>query len=274
MHRFFISPATISKQQFHSTDKELCHQVSKVLKTQAGKKVVLCDNSEQEYEAEWTTVSRSVCEAKIVEKRDVPDISSEKEVHLLVALLKNQNRWELILEKGTEIGVAGFTPLITERTEVESLRKLDRLERIVKEAAEQSGRTKLPVINEVLRFEDLFGEDGSVILSSSTPPSDPRVAGQRKKPSAPGTGYPSPLNLIPTLHEHSQTLSKVLNSPNWTNSPKRPLRIFIGPAGGFTEEEVQMTIEHNFYSISLGRQVLRSETAALVAAYQCLSGCF
>ena len=128
MHRFFVDHSSIQGNHFQSTDKELCHQVNKVLKMRPGKKIIFCDNTEQEYLAEWTLVSKSDCQADILEKSQMADISSQRAVHLFVPPLKNQNRFELILEKCTEIGVASFTPLITERTEVSELRKPERLQ--------------------------------------------------------------------------------------------------------------------------------------------------
>lgn len=231
MHRFFVDPETIQNSVFKSQDKDLCHQISKVLKMRAGKKVILCDNSQHEYKAEWTTVSKSVCEATIHEKTLVPDISDEREVHLYVPPLKNQNRWELILEKGTELGVASFTPLITKRTEVEGLRKPERLHRIIKEAAEQSNRSLLPTLREPRPLEDCWDH-------------------------CPGTA------LILSLHEKSQLLSDITLDDE--------VHVFIGPVGDFTEEEVESSIEHKFYSISLGQQVLRTETAAIATAAKLL----
>ncbi len=234
MHRFFVDHQTLSNNQFHSTDKELCHQVSKVLKMRAGKAVILCDNQENEHTAEWTTVSRSVCEAKIIQKTHKPDTSSQRAVHLFVAPLKNQARWEHSLEKATEIGAASFTPLITKRTESEGLRKPERLERIIKEAAEQSGRTLLPQIHPAIDFE-------KVLETSNQQPAT---------------------RLIPTLHEDSKTISSLLENQQSETS----YQVFIGPAGGFTEEEIKKAIEHNFCAITLGSQVLRTETAAIVSS--------
>jgi 16S rRNA (uracil1498-N3)-methyltransferase len=238
MHRFFISPSDLQKDQFHSTDKELCHQVSKVLKMRAGKKVILCDNLENELEAEWTTVSRSICEAKIIEKKIVDDISSKLPVHLYVSPLKNQNRWELILEKGTEIGIASFTPLISKRSEASELRKPERLQRIIKEAAEQSGRTKLPELNSPLQFDQLV------------------------EICTPGNA----LGFIATLHESTTPLSQAIEEEiKACPMSKIGLNIFIGPEGGFTEEEVEEIVKKSVRAVTLGSQTLRTETAAIVA---------
>lgn len=258
MHRFFIPPHSIKNEGFSSTDKELCHQVSKVLKMRPGKKIVFCDNTEHEYLAEWILVSKSDCQAKILEKTSKPDTSSsramspsepngnQKPVHLFVPPLKNQNRFELILEKCTEIGVASFTPLITERTEVTELRKLDRLYRIIKEAAEVSGRTKLPDLNEPISFEEILTADYD----------------------------PSTINILPTLHESSKTIPEILKnlnpkSPKSLKSPNSPnttpIGVYIGPVGDFSKEEIEKAVSKGFHPVSLGTQVLRTETAAIVA---------
>ena len=233
MHRFFVEANQIRNHVFSSHDKELCHQLSKVLKMRAGKIVILCDNTETEYEAEWTTVSKSLCEAKVLKTEKVPDIAQRRRIHLYVPPLKNQNRWELILEKGTEIGVASFTPLISERTEVNELRKPERLLRIIKEAAEQSNRTLLPTLNDPKTLEECFeNTSGS--------------------------------HGILSLHEQTQHLSDLkLDSE---------VHLYIGPVGDFTEAEVAAAIEHKFYSISLGTQILRTETAAITSAALLLLG--
>jgi len=236
MHRFFIPQTEISNNSFGTNDKELCHQMSKVLKLRTDEKIILLDNTEHEYLAELTLISKSRCEARILEKINKPDISSRIAVHLFVPPLKNQNRWELILEKGTEIGVASFTPLITERTEVKELRKLDRLERIIKEAAEQSGRTKLPIIHSPVKFSEHLSQ-----LS---------LRAQR------GNLESTTANLIAALSPEAKPISSY-------NILATAYNLFLGPVGDFTANEVRQAIEHNFYPVSLGSQILRSETAAI-----------
>jgi 16S rRNA (uracil1498-N3)-methyltransferase len=167
VHRFFVNPKDISDNVFHSTDTTLCHQIYKVLKMKERKQIILCTNNEMEYLAEWTVVAKTECTANILESTKKPDISTTKELHLAVALLKNQNRWEWILEKGTELGVTSFIPLITERTETDKLRKPERLERIIQEAAEQSGRTILPKLNDPIEFNNaLIEAEGQKIIAT------------------------------------------------------------------------------------------------------------
>ncbi len=126
-----------------------------------GKHITLCTNDETEHLAEWTLVSKSVCEANILQSNQRPDTSDQRPVHLYVALLKNQNRWEWMLEKATELGAASFTPIITKRTEAQSLRKPERLNRIIQEAAEQSGRTLLPELKPTLTLEETIKLPGN-----------------------------------------------------------------------------------------------------------------
>jgi 16S rRNA (uracil1498-N3)-methyltransferase len=248
MHRFFVSQTDIQKSFFGTNEQEFCHQMSKVLKMRTEEKIILLDNTEHEYLAEFTLVSKSRCEAKILEKNKKPDISSRTAVHLFVPPLKNQNRWELILEKGTEIGVASFTPLITERTEVKELRKLDRLQRIIQEAAEQSGRTLLPTLHDPITLKKILeSEDGGTGKDRSRP--------------VPSGDHPrlQEVNLIAALSSEAKPISSY-------NLQATTYNLYLGPVGDFTEKEIQQALEHNFYPISLGRQILRTETAAIVGS--------
>jgi len=261
MHRFFISQTDLSKNSFGTNDQEFCHQMSKVLKMRTEEKIILLDNTEHEYLAEFTLVSKSRCEAKILEKTKKSDISSKTAVHLFVPPLKNQNRWELILEKGTEIGVASFTPLITERTEVKELRKLDRLERIIQEAAEQSGRTLLPKIHTPISFQELFTSSAHTESEVGEPRLSPHTESEDRYPRPPTHTDPrlQGVCLIASLHEGAKPLSSY-------NLQATTYNLFLGPVGDFTKKETQLAIEHNFYPISLGSQILRTETAAIVGS--------
>lgn len=242
MHRFFVIPSEITDQWFASDAHELCHQFFRVLKLKISEQVILCDNTEHEYIVELTRLGKSEAGGKILEKKNKPDISSISKLHLFVPPLKNPSRWEWMVEKCTEIGVASFTPLITERTEVTSLRKIDRLERIIKEAAELSGRTKLPVIHEPVEFKKMIDEP------------------QKRDES---------VNLIATLVLNGYAVCGA-NRNDIENRIKanetKNYKIFIGPVGDFTEQEVNLAIQRGFQPLSLGSQILRTETAAVVAS--------
>jgi 16S rRNA (uracil1498-N3)-methyltransferase len=234
MHRFFVSKEDIRNGQFLSREKDLCHQFRQVLKFRAGDEIILCADDEKEYLTVLEVVSKIECSGKVIESSIKKDVSSKKVVHLFVALLKNQNRWEWILEKGTELGVASFNPLITERTEVFELKKVDRLKRIIKESAEQSGRTQLPLLRTGVGVDSLYTDGGRFI--------------------------------VPTLHEKSVSIRDL-------GAIGGPVSILIGPEGGFTQEELgHLVSEMKAQPVSLGEQTLRTETAAIVSAAMFLVG--
>jgi 16S rRNA (uracil1498-N3)-methyltransferase len=133
-----------------------------------------------------------------------------------------------VLQKGTEIGVSRFVPLITERTERIHVPKPDRPEKILKEAAEQCERGKIPELGETQKFPGAFAN----------------ARGLQKI----------------LLHGRGQhpLLSKII-------AKQSPIDIFVGPEGGFTENELTQAKKHGCTITSLGPRVLRTETAGIVA---------
>lgn len=145
-NRFFISPDAIKDKKFFITDPGLVHQMTRVLRFQPGEKLELLDNSGKIYWSEVEEINKKEVKGKIIEAIDRPD-APKHEINLCPALLKRDN-FELVLQKATELGVAEITPIIAAR----SIKKIKfipaRWLKIVKEAAEQSGRTMIPAINE------------------------------------------------------------------------------------------------------------------------------
>jgi 16S rRNA (uracil1498-N3)-methyltransferase len=157
------------------------------------------------------------------------------EITLYPALIR-ANRFDLILEKGTEIGVARFVPVIAARSLVQgngepSGARSERWRRIVVEAAEQCGRGRLPRVDAPVEFEDA-------------------VRGAR------GT------KVLPYESARGQLLGRYLRGLS-----RRPeaVSLFIGPEGGFEDEEVALAGDAGAAVVSLGPRVMRAETAAIVA---------
>jgi 16S rRNA (uracil1498-N3)-methyltransferase len=159
-------------------------------------------------------------------------------ISLYQGVLKG-HRFEFALQKGTELGIVEFVPLITDRAVIADLGNADkkhaRWERIVQEAAEQSGRGRLPHLEPAILF--------------------PRACERAQRQGG--------LLLIPWEDEHSLSLRDVL-----AKQEKKPfvVSLFVGPEGGFSEEEVDLAQRYGIQSITLGPRILRSETAGLVAA--------
>jgi 16S rRNA (uracil1498-N3)-methyltransferase len=169
------------------------------------------------------------------------------EIVLYQALIKG-DRFEWVLEKGTELGVARFVPLLASRSVVRPRAgrsgRSQRWQRVVTEAAEQCGRGLLPrVASPVELGEALASARGLRLLLWE----EERAMGLRSA-------------LREGLAEQSEA--------------KRPLlSVFVGPEGGFSREEAESALSHGARVVSLGRRVLRSETAGIAAVSAALYEC-
>ena len=153
MHRFFVPPQWINKQKVTLVD-EIAHQIKHVLRMGPGRKIIVLDNTGMEYYVDLVHVTRNVAVGEIFEQGQ-----SENEPQLKLSLyqgtLKAQ-KFELVLQKGTELGVHEFIPVISEYSvlsDVEAVdKKQERWARIIREAAEQSGRAIMPVLRPATMF--------------------------------------------------------------------------------------------------------------------------
>jgi 16S rRNA (uracil1498-N3)-methyltransferase len=154
---------------------------------------------------------------------------------LLVGLTQ-RDKFEWVLQKCTEIGATAFTPVITSRSLVQDIRsaeqKISRWQSILKEAAEQSGRGVIPILNPPVLYlqalEQLRGQE---------------------------------LGMIAYEGENKEPLKKAIKKFSGKN-----LGIMIGPEGGLSMEEIQRAKQSGLITVSLGPRILRMETAAVVAA--------
>jgi 16S rRNA (uracil1498-N3)-methyltransferase len=163
----------------------------------------------------------------IIEIKDTTVIeASPYQLHLFVALTKNAERLEWMLEKCVELGLTSFTPIITHRTERKNIR-IDRLEAIALSAMKQSLKAWLPTIHPLTKFNQAIHsvQHGSKFIA----------------------------------HCADDELKTLLNLTN----PESIANIFIGPEGDFTLDEVEMASNNGFNPIGLGPSRLRTETAGL-----------
>lgn len=230
MQRFFIQDKLeIGSEGELPTD--VAHQILHVLRMESGDCVVLLDNSGNEYESEIAMDGKKV--VYTVKEERTNKYEPTMHVTLHQAVLKQQEKFELVLQKGTELGVSAFAPLVTERCQVQELRKRDRLERIVKEAAEQCERGRLPQLGAEAELQDALDTVNA---------------------------HDTYLFFYEGLRDAGFSLPKLQGN----------VHIIIGPEGGFSESEVAQLQEiceknENCYLVSLGKRVLRSETASIVA---------
>jgi 16S rRNA (uracil1498-N3)-methyltransferase len=234
--RFFISPEQVSGPYITVTHEDVRH-IATVLRMKTGDHLLLCDGKGTEYTVKIDRVGRSEIKTEIVEK-------ITKKIHSpLVTLgqgLPKSDKMEWIVQKATELGVSTIVPLVTERTIVkvrDEEKRLVRWRKICREAAMQSNRLDIP---EVARIQAL----GDYIRTLDLP-----QAGQ----AGPGT-----LLILP-WEEGTELIKTVLRGkPDVKN-----IIVLIGPEGGFSAAEAAMAQEKGFRAVSLGPNILRTETAAV-----------
>lgn len=229
LHRF-IGNFDFNNRRLRVGDLDLVNQFKNTLRLAPGDKIILGDGKSKEALAEIIEYYKNGVELELLEIKDSQN-EPAKEAILYCSILKKEN-FELVVQKATEIGVRKIVPLVTARTVKLNLRT-DRLEKIVKEAAEQSGRGVLPVISEPVKFSEVFNESKNNAINLFF--------------HIGGSGF---------------------NRKEWSVRPK--IRIFIGPEGGWTEEEVAMGRAANCEIVTLGRLTFRAETAAIIASYLAL----
>lgn len=273
MHRFFVahqvlaqvlpalSPRTLardssSEETMHTGMEQalsvalpdkLAHQVRDVLHLGVGEHLVLLDNSGAEFLAAIAKSGRTGVEVEVLERRKG---KSESPVRIVLCqgLLKSA-RFEWILEKGTELGVSVFAPILCRRSmaglEETGSAKIQRWQRIIQEAAEQCGRAQMP---ELLPIRPLLHALNDI----------PQGA----------------LALMPWEEERGKSLRESLETwasrkgAQLTTLQPEPITVvlFIGPEGGLMAEEVTLAQQHHVQAVTLGPRILRAETAALATA--------
>src|SRR6266516_1955284 len=263
MHRFFVahqvlaqvlpalSPRTLardssSEETMHAGMEQalsvalpdkLAHQVRDVLHLGVGEHLVLLDNSGAEFLAAIAKSGRTGVEVEVLERRKG---KSESPVRIVLCqgLLKSA-RFEWNLEKGTELGVSVFAPILCRRSmaglEEAGSAKIQRWQRIIQEAAEQCGRARVPELHPIRPFTQALNDIP-----------------------------PGAVALIPWEEERDYSLRDALKVIE-RREKKSPLTIvlFIGPEGGLLAEEVSQARQHGVQPVTLGTRILRAETAAL-----------
>jgi len=241
MHRFFIfEPDKIEINRVIIVSNELIHQFCNVLKFHTGEQILFLDNTGNEYLCAIENISKKEIIANVIEKRE-NRAEPKIKICLYQAILKNPEKFESVLQKGVEVGICEFIPLITDRVERESLNKLPRLKKILKESAEQSGRGIIPILHEPVTFKN---EIAAVRNCAAQFPNKKIV------------------HLLAHTNE-KKSLKEIVG--NLTQNIEQ-INIYIGPEGGFTDKEVLSAKDAGFKIFNLGPRILRSETAGIITS--------
>ena len=238
MHRFFIPLQWITPNEI-TLHEDTARQIASVLRMRPGEHCILLDNQGNEIEASLTRVTPQECLAQVIERRLA---AGEPSVHItLYQSLTQREKFEWILQKCTELGASAFVPVISNRSLIrqwgkEEQKKIPRWEKIIKEAAEQSGRGKIPQLGPTGFFEQALKQAAGVHT----------------------------LPLIPWEGEHALSLQQALTGVG-NQGGNLSIALFIGPEGGFTEEEIALAVQSGIQPVTLGKRILRVETAAIAA---------
>lgn len=223
MQRYFCN----SNDDKFVLSKEDSYHITKVMRYEVGTLLEIVDNGSL-YIAEITTLSPIVVAKK---KEKIECVSNNLNVTIVQSLV-NEQKMDYILQKGTELGVNTFIPLITARSVVKINdkinKKVDRWNTIVKEASEQSKRLRIPTVLKPYTIKELSNLDYDY-------------------------------KILCSVNEMSKSIKTVLSKIKESDR----ILVVIGPEGGFTNEEEKTLIDNGFISVSLGDRVLRTETASL-----------
>lgn len=228
--RFFISSEQIAGQLITVAGEDVRH-IGAVLRMKTGDELLLCDGKGTEYSVKIVHIDRTEVKTEIVSKmrREI----AYPRVTLGQGLPKS-DKMDWIVQKATELGVATIAPLVTERTIVkvkDEEKRVSRWQKICRESAMQSSRPDIPNVEAIRTFSDFL----------------------RTPNSEPGT-----LLLFP-WEEGTKPIKDVLRGSEGI----KHIIVLIGPEGGFSTAEAELAASRGFLAVSLGPNILRTETAAI-----------
>src|SRR3989344_2168960 len=233
IHRFYLSQK-LDKDLIMIKDKAIVHQMTRVLKLRKGEAVVFFNTNPDDAGADVVAELKNIQgnTAMFLVRDRIENLrESKKKLTLYCALIKKE-KFELVLQKGTEVGVTEFVPIFAARSEKKNV-NIDRCEDILKEASEQSGRVIIPALHSVVPLEKALEEA--------------RMDGTK--------------NYFADTRERENMIRGAGDRAN---------SLFIGPEGGWDDKELFLAARANCEMVSLGRLILRAETAAITASYTLL----
>lgn len=233
MHHFFVSPNQIDDKYVTITGGDVNH-IKNVLRMKVDEELLISNGQDKDYYCKIEAISDDEIKALILdEKFEGTELPTE--LYLFQGLPKS-DKMELIIQKAVELGVKEIIPVATKRCVVKlddkkEASKIKRWQAISESAAKQSRRTIIPEISSVMSFKEAINRAKDFELGII------------------------PYENFKDMKETKEVLSKVQKGIK--------IGIFIGPEGGFEESEVQYALDNGIHPISLGKRILRTETAGL-----------
>lgn len=236
MQRYFVSPKQMNEESIRILGED-AHHLIRVLRVKIGEQIIVSDGQGTEVLGKVTATDES---SVVVERVTELKTSGEPNVEVWIAQsLPKGDKFETVVQKCTELGASRIIPFISERTivrydEKKLQKRMERWRKIAKEAAEQSHRSAIPVIESPRNWKALL------------------------------ESVPSTNALLCYEQERSKGIKTALQSLR-AEAESQPMLIVIGPEGGLTEAEAKQAQEAGCVTVSLGRRILRTETAAMTA---------
>ncbi len=229
LHRFYLKDIEKQGDLWITNDIGFIHQLKNVFRAKIGQNILVFNELIGEVELKLENISKKDMSFVFIRQSREVKISkgNKRQVCLYMSIIKNHN-FELVLEKAVELGVDKIIPIITERTIKNNL-NMDRLNKIIIEATEQSWRMGLLKIEKPVNLTDVeFNNANEKVFGS--------IEGK--------------VNLF-------------------NHDSKNDIDIFVGPEGGFSDQEISLLTKNNVKAVCINENVLRAETAAIVfcAAY-------
>lgn len=234
MYHFFVAPEQIGEKEIRIEGSDVNH-IKNVLRMKPGEEVRLCTGQdENDYYCELVEIAEDYVCAKILRiEENCMELPSR--LYLFQGLPKS-DKMELIIQKAVELGVYEVIPVATKRAVVKldakkEAAKIKRWNAISESAAKQSKRMIIPEVTGVMSFKEAIA-------------------------------YAKKLDVKLIPYELADDMEKTRGLLN-AIQPGQSIGIFIGPEGGFEEAEVDLALENNVQPVTLGKRILRTETAGM-----------
>ena len=233
MQRFFVTPAQVGEEEIYIEGSDVNH-MKNVLRMKAGEELMVSDGNNWQYRCAVKEYLPEKAVLKIT-KKELVDTELPSKIYLFQGLPK-QDKMELIVQKAVELGACQVIPVMTRRCvvkldEKKAAKKVSRWQQIAESAAKQAGRGYVPEIRDVMTLEEALAFAGQL---------DVRLI---------------PYELAEGMEHTRDVIGKIM--------PGQSVGIFIGPEGGFEKEEVEQAVEKGVLPVTLGKRILRTETAGL-----------
>jgi len=242
MHRFFVESAAVSGQDIVLCGENAAH-MERVLRLRQGEMFVACDGQGRDYVCRLVRFADKQAFGEVV--REEENVAEPPMPIVLFQGLPKADKMELIIQKAVELGVTRIVPVAMERCVVrltgKEAAKAERWQKIAEAAAKQSGRGRIPVVMMPVTLAQSIAEAEA-------------------------------LGVCVAAYEDEET--RMLKDVVDIGGPEAGFGVYIGPEGGFEKEEIDMLAAAGVGSVSLGKRILRTETAglAVLAAVGCVWG--